>query len=124
FQDLKARLTISVVGLGGALVLFLLPLRSGGVRRANLEWEDAKFVDWGTLLLFGGGLCLGQMLEQSGLAASVGELLIQPSEYGLVLTGIVVLVFMLVMTEFSSNTASAAIVIPILLGSLGADSLM
>jgi len=123
-QLLKARLTISVVGIGGALVLFFLPLRYGYQLRTNLEWSDAKYVDWGTLMLFGGGLCLGRMLEQSGLAAAMGTTLLYPDEFGIIFTGLTVLVFMLIMTEFASNTASAAIVIPILLGSLSSGSIM
>jgi len=123
-QALKSRLTISVVGMGGALLLFFLPLKYEHQLKTNLEWEDAKHVDWGTLMLFGGGLCLGRMLEQSGLASAIGAALLQPSEFGLIFTGLVVLIFMLVMTEFASNTASAAIVIPILLGSVGGDTMM
>jgi len=123
-QTIKSRLTISVVGMGSALLLFFLPLKYEDQLKANLEWEDAKHVDWGTLMLFGGGLCLGRMLEQSGLASAIGAALLQPSEFGLIFTGLIVLVFMLVMTEFASNTASAAIVIPILLGSIGVDTMM
>ncbi len=108
------RLSMSVVGIGASLLLFLL--RSG--KTTTLEWKDAQHIDWGTVLLFGGGLTLGTMLSQTGLAQTFGDLVFDPS-WGFVALVVGAVLFGVVMSEFASNTASAAIVIPILLVVLG-----
>lgn len=105
-----SRLTMSVVGIGVPLILFLLPAREC----RNLEWKDARHIDWGTILLFGGGLALGKMLSDTGLAETLGHLAFNP-DWGLLALVAGAVLFGIVFSEFSSNTASAAIVIPILL---------
>ena len=47
----------NIIALFGALLLFLLPV-DWKKQKFVLDWSDAKFVDWGTLLLFGGGIAL------------------------------------------------------------------
>ncbi len=98
-------LNSSMVAVAVALVLFAVGL---------LKKDAVKKVDWNTLLLFGGGLSLGAALTVSGLANVItgGVLTLVPIlGYG----GIVVLlaVSALVFSMVASNTASAAIFIPI-----------
>ena len=112
--EVTSRLSMSVVGIGVSLILFVLP--SSGDSQ-NLAWKDAMHIDWGTILLFGGGLTLGKLLSDTGLAETLGMLAFNPSWGVLALVAGAVL-FGIVMSEFSSNTASAAIVIPILLSVL------
>lgn len=69
---LKARLPESAVALIGAVLLFLLPT-SWGKRTFCITWKEAeKSVDWGTLLLFGGGLALGSLMFSTGLSEWLG----------------------------------------------------
>ena len=63
-EFLSRRMEESMVALLCASVLFLWPVGAG--RRA-LQWGDAARIDWGTLLLFGGGLSLGRMAFDFGL---------------------------------------------------------
>ncbi len=111
---LDRHIPLDVAGIGAALLLFVLKVDG----KSNLAWEDAKEIDWGCILLFGGGLALGMMLDKTGLAATLGELSFNP-EWGLLALIAGAVLFGVVMSEFSSNTASAAIVIPIVLTVLG-----
>ena len=113
---LKARLPEGVAALIGAILLFLLPGgEAGGRRRRALEWTEAK-IDWGIVLLYGGGMALGSLCFSTGLARALGE-----SIQGLVPTGawggtvLVLLAALVAVTtsEFTSNTASANIVVPV-----------
>ncbi|MBM3288786.1 MAG: DASS family sodium-coupled anion symporter [Candidatus Hydrogenedentes bacterium] len=65
------------VAIMGALLLFVLPVdvRAG---KFALEWEWAKRIPWGILLLFGGGLAIAKGFDQTGLVDWVGEQLAFP----------------------------------------------
>jgi sodium-dependent dicarboxylate transporter 2/3/5 len=62
----------SVAAVVGALLLFLLPL-NWRARRFTLTWEEAVRIDWGIVLLFGGGLSMGELAFSTGLAESLGR---------------------------------------------------
>jgi sodium-dependent dicarboxylate transporter 2/3/5 len=106
--------SLSVVAVLAALVLFILPGKSG---QPNLDWKDAKKIEWGTILLFGGGLVLGELLSSSGLATSIGAAVFSEG-MGIFLMIFTVVICSVFLSEFASNTASASIIIPILLGTL------
>lgn len=111
----QARLPEPAVPMIGALALFLLP--SGAPDRSRILGVDAlRRVDWGTLLLFGGGLSLGAMMFDSGLARALGEGIfgIMPisGTFGVVLAATLMAV---VVSEVTSNTASASLVVPVVL---------
>lgn len=78
-------------------------------------WKDvADNTDWGVLLLFGGGIALSNLLKFSGASAVLGEQM--ASAFVLAHPFIVVLgvaAFIIILTEFTSNTASAALLVPI-----------
>ena len=61
----------SVAALTGAVLLFLLPVSA--TQRATITWKQAAQIDWGTVLLFGGGLSLGSLAASTGLAQVIGE---------------------------------------------------
>jgi solute carrier family 13 (sodium-dependent dicarboxylate transporter), member 2/3/5 len=109
---LADRLEESVVAVAAALILFLWPV---GGRRA-LTWEEAVRVDWGTLLLFGGGLSLGKMLFDTGLAGVVGRAVVHATGVTSLwaLTALVLAVTIL-LTEVASNTATVSMVAPLVL---------
>lgn len=109
------RFSMSVVGVSVPLLLFLLPTKQGV---PNLEWQDARKIDWGTVLLFGGGLTLGHMLSATGLAETIGQMAFHP-EWGVVVLVAGAVILGVIMSEFASNTASAAIIVPVLISVLG-----
>lgn len=101
------------VALMAGLLLFLLP--SGSERHvALLNWDDAKGLPWGVLLLFGGGLALAKAIESSGLAEWIAQQLgVFGAMPALLLIGLIVLVIIF-LTEVTSNTATAAAFLPLL----------
>jgi sodium-dependent dicarboxylate transporter 2/3/5 len=103
----------SAVAILGATLLFALPV-DWPARRFTIGWGEAARIDWGTLLLFGGGLVLGTAMFRTGLAAALGGGLVE-------LTGsrsLVGLTFLfalaaIVLTETTSNTATATMLAPL-----------
>jgi sodium-dependent dicarboxylate transporter 2/3/5 len=110
-----ARFPEAVAAMIGGLLMFLLPtdLKKG---KMTLSWKDGvSGIDWGTLLLFGGGLAIGGMVFSTGLSQWIGESLTaalggKPSEY-IFLT--VFAVTALLLSELTSNTAVANLMGPI-----------
>ncbi len=80
-----------------------------------VHWKDVeKTADWGVLLLFGGGICLSNVLKQTGTSVFLAnELSALISHVGLFFIVFVIAVFVVFLTEFASNTASAALLIPV-----------
>ncbi len=114
-SQLKTMLPMGGVGILASSLLFILPGEKEG--DTNLVWSEANSIDWGTIWLFGGGLALGSLLDKSGLAQAVGQGLFSGglSFYWLAL---IVIITGVLLSEFSSNTASTAIIVPLLIGSL------
>ena len=62
----------SVAAMVGAVLLFILPLH-WRARQFTLKWEEAVRIDWGIILLFGGGLAMGELAFSTGLAEAMGR---------------------------------------------------
>lgn len=111
-NSFSSRLNMGVVGLFSAILLFILRDEK---QEPILNWNDTHFINWSVILLFGGGLCLGKILDVSMLATHISNLIffgIFSSGIGLILATII---FAILLSEFSSNTASASILVPIVL---------
>jgi sodium-dependent dicarboxylate transporter 2/3/5 len=113
YRSLRDRLPEGAAALLGAGLLFLLPGERG--QRA-LTWDEAARIDWGVVFLYGGGFALGAVATQTGLAEAVGRGLTRwiPLEGGFGLLCASTLVAALV-SELTSNTASANIVVPVVI---------
>ncbi|MCB0353739.1 MAG: DASS family sodium-coupled anion symporter, partial [Bdellovibrionales bacterium] len=122
---LNARLSPAVVALLAGSLLFFLPVDADDTR--NLSASDLQKIDWSTILLFGGGLALGKMLSDSGLASQLGSLVFGIFPVSSNLFFIFAVALALLFTEVASNTASASIFLGILFGilplPLGTESL-
>ena len=103
----------SVAAMIGAILLFLLPV-NWRARRFTLSWEQAVRIDWGIVLLFGGGLAMGALAFSTGLAESIGRGITSwlPVHSTLSLT-ILFTAVAIVMSETASNTASANMIVPV-----------
>jgi sodium-dependent dicarboxylate transporter 2/3/5 len=103
----------SVAAMIGALLLFVLPV-SWRARRFTLSWEEAVRIDWGIILLFGGGLAMGELAFSTGLAEAIGRGATSwlPAHSSFALTMLFTAVAIL-MSETASNTASASMIIPV-----------
>ena len=109
-KDLEASLAFYCQKLG--LVEVSRVENEGG--RFTLTWEEAVGIDWGTILLFGGGLALGTLMFETGVATAMGEALAGRMGAGSLwsLTFVTIAVG-IVMSETTSNTAAANMVIPV-----------
>ncbi len=78
-------------------------------------WKNiAENTDWGVLMLFGGGLTLSAILKDSGSSLVLGQTLadvLGDTSPFIVIT--IVAAFIVFLTEFTSNTASAALLVPV-----------
>lgn len=112
-QEAARMLPEGVVAVLAACLLFVLPVRRGPLE-FTLTWRQAASIDWGTLLLFGGGLSLGSQLFRSGLAASAGQALVAwTGATGTLSLSYLFALVALVLTETTSNTAAATVVCPL-----------
>ena len=103
--------TDSTIAMMATMVLFLTPAGNG---ERLLNWKWASRLPWDVLLLFGGGFSLAAGFERNGLSAWVGDQLQIFAQLPLPLFIVIVVVLIVTLTEFASNTASAAMSIPIL----------
>ena len=114
-RELRARLPEEVVALLCAVLLFVWPIaRPGEPPRRALSWKEAAAIDWGTVLLFGGGILLGDLANKTGLAQQWGDALV--SATGASSTAAVVALVTaaaLVLSELASNTAAATLMVPV-----------
>jgi sodium-dependent dicarboxylate transporter 2/3/5 len=120
YQSLLRRLPEGVAALLGAMLLFVLPGQDGPA----ITWREAVQIDWGVVLLYGGGFALGVLSFQTGLAEAMGRGLtsVLPIEgsFGMLLASVVVAV---ILSETTSNTAAANMVVPVVISIAGAAGL-
>lgn len=112
--DWIPKLSDASIGVGAAVLLFIVPGRTrDGVDRPLLTWPEARKIPWDVLLFFGGGLTLAAAIEAHGITTWMGAGLeglrgLPPAAIYLGL-GVTVLV----LSELASNTAVAAMTMPI-----------
>lgn len=115
YTALSDRLDEGVVAILAAGLLFILPI-NWRQRRFTLNWNQAVSIDWGTILLFGGGIVLGSLLDDTGLAQRIGEGMVNALGVSSLLSiTILSVVIAVLISETTSNTASAAVVVPIVI---------
>jgi sodium-dependent dicarboxylate transporter 2/3/5 len=97
------------------LLLFLIP---ANLRRGEflLTWEEAVRIPWGILLLFGGGIALGSAVGETGLARWIGERTGFITVLPPFIMVMVLCLVMMILTEFTSNVATATIFMPVVAG--------
>ncbi len=100
----------SVIAIAAAIIVVVLKL---------ISWKEVQEnTDWGVLMLFGGGITLSAVLKDSGASKIMGQ------HYFII--GLLVSFFIVFLTEFTSNTASAALLVPLFISiaeSIGAPPL-
>ena len=124
YRLVNACIPEAVPAVMGAALLFLLPGDEGA--RA-ISWKQAAEIDWGIILIYGGGFTLGVLAFDTGLAMAIGEGLTRivpvQGDFGLLVASTCVATLV---SEATSNTASANIVVPVVISlawALGLDPL-
>ncbi len=123
-------LSDAMIAILGALAVLTLPSGLRGAAAADrqlLDWRATAGLNWGLLLLFGGGLSLAAGMSQSGLAGWLGQQLagLADMPVWMLLAALVAMVVFL--TELTSNTATTAALLPVLgalAGATGLDPLL
>lgn len=103
----------TAIAMTGAILLFVIPLnwKKG---EFVMDWQSLEKLPWDLLLLFGGGLSLAAGIQDSGLAQFFGKLLSGLSVLPFWLMVLLLVTLTIFLTEFTSNTALVAIMLPVL----------
>lgn len=101
----------STVALAAVVVLFALPDGEGG---PMLDWETAREIPWGLLLLFGGGIAIARAFEASGLSGAIGGAMTGLMTLPALLLIAAVCLSVTFLTEVTSNTATTTLLMPVL----------
>ena len=99
------------VALLAVIALFVLP---NGNKQKLLDWKTAQQIPWGILLLFSGGICLAKAFVVSGLSTQLGEQLSAVTSFSIIGMMAVIALSVTFMTEATSNTATTAMLMPVL----------
>lgn len=109
----------SSIALAGVVLMFLVP--AGNARSKDdlrkdylLDWPSASSIPWGMLLLFAGGICIAKAFVESGLSELMGQWMTGLSVLPVFLLVLSLCLFVTFLTEITSNTATATLLMPIL----------
>ena len=102
------------IAIMGALAIFTIPSRFGKGDFA-LNWKDTQRLQWGILILFGGGLALAKGLSEAGIIDAIGAY-VKESNFTPQKTTPFLITVMLFMTELMSNVALVAVFAPMVSG--------
>ncbi|MBD1379764.1 SLC13 family permease [Metabacillus arenae] len=112
WQDHIPGISDTMIAIFAGTLLFLIP--SKNKEGKILDWDVARELPWGVLLLFGGGLAIAAGFKESGLADWIGKQLIVLEGMNFLIIVIVTTALVLFLTEITSNTATATMILPIL----------
>jgi len=101
----------ATVAFAGVLALFIVTDKQGS---PLLTWQDAVAIPWGILLLFAGGIALAQGFVSSGLSDIIGQALVGLGGLPLWLLILALTLAVSFLTEVTSNTATATLLMPVL----------
>ena len=110
-------LDVSDAGIAmlAASLLFLLPGGNrAGTHQRLLDWDKAREIPWGVLLLVGGGFALAKTLESSGLTLWLADYLMFLSSVPWFFILLLSVLSIVVLTEVNSNTATTMTFVPLL----------
>ena len=93
--------------------LFAIPTKKK-IGSRILDWEDSKEIPWGVLLLFGGGLAIAAGFRQTGLSEWIGTQLTVLDGFHILVIITLSTFLVLALTEITSNTATATMILPVL----------
>lgn len=109
--DDKSFIQDGTIAILASIILFLIPSKKdeGGL----LKWDDFKKLPIGVIFLFGSGFALSKGITSSGLSLLIQEKMTIIQNIPPFAIMIVLVIFMIFLTEFTSNSASATLMIPI-----------
>jgi sodium-dependent dicarboxylate transporter 2/3/5 len=111
-QRLIPAIDDTIIAMCTVIIMFLVPTSQKG--KKLITWEDAVKLPWGILILFGGGLTLAMGFENSGLALWIGGKLSALQVLPFILLLLILIAIVNFLTELTSNIATTAILLPVL----------
>ena len=102
----------TIIAIIASILLFLIPSRKK--TKPLITWEDAVKLPWGILILFGGGMALALGFDSSGLAAWIGNQLTTLEGVSIFILLLVLIASVNFLTEITSNMATTAMLLPVL----------
>jgi sodium-dependent dicarboxylate transporter 2/3/5 len=103
----------SSIAIAGALLLFIIPV---DIKKGEylLDWHTAKNIPWDIMILFGGGFALAKGFASSGLTEWMANQLIALQGMELIIIVFMVVLLVIFLTEITSNTATASLLLPVM----------
>lgn len=102
----------TIIAMTAGVLLFVVP--ASDFKKRLITWEDAVKLPWGIILLFGGGMALAAGFQITGLASWLGAQMSVFQGLSLLLLVFVIITLVNFFTEFTSNLATTAMLLPIL----------
>ncbi|MEM6851962.1 MAG: DASS family sodium-coupled anion symporter, partial [Pseudomonadota bacterium] len=120
-----ANINDAVIAIAGAILMFLTPAGARGARRGAmlLDWPTASRIPWDVILLFGGGLSLAAAITATGIGGWLGEIFAGAVVFPTVIVVLMLAAFVIFATELTSNVATAAALMPVIIAMAGAANL-
>ncbi|MCM4160088.1 DASS family sodium-coupled anion symporter [Antarcticibacterium flavum] len=102
----------TIIAMTFGILLFTIPANNTGERL--IDWEDAVKLPWGIIILFGGGMALAAGFQHTGLAEWFGTQISLFRDLSLFILILIIVAAVNFLTEVTSNTASTAMLLPII----------
>lgn len=104
----------STIAVAGVVMMCLIPDGNKNKPGQILDWQTASQIPWGLLLVYAGGICLAKAFTASGLSVVLGDALTGVSVLPLIFIILILCLAVSFVTEITSNTATATLLMPIL----------
>ena len=104
----------TIIAIFFAVTLFIIPTKNQKTNTTLLVWNDTVKLPWGILILFGGGMAIASAFGKSGLALWIADLLQNLNDVSLFLIILIIVTSINLLTEVTSNMATTAMLLPVL----------
>ena len=104
----------TIIAIFFAVTLFIIPTKNHKTNSKLLVWNDTVKLPWGILILFGGGMAIASAFGKSGLALWIADLLQNLNDVSLFLIILIIVTSINLLTEVTSNMATTAMLLPVL----------
>jgi sodium-dependent dicarboxylate transporter 2/3/5 len=101
------------IAIAGAVLLFIIPAEKN-FTQPLLDWHTAKTIPWDIMILFGGGFALANGFSSSGLTEWLANQLVSLQGMELIFIVLMVVLLVIFLTEITSNTATASLMLPVM----------
>lgn len=103
----------TVIAILGALLMFTIPAGEG--KGTLMDWKTARKLPWDVLLIFGAGLAIAKGFSQTDLTTWLATHFSDLSFLPIALVVVIIIASINFLTEITSNTATASMVLPLLI---------